>query len=46
MSYNVNTIDVFEKQAKRFVKKYASLKSEIFDLIQILKENPESQISL
>jgi len=46
MSYNVNTIDVFEKQAKRLVKKYASLKSEIFDLIQILKENPESQISL
>lgn len=46
MSYNVNTIDVFEKQAKRLVKKYASLKSEIFDLIQILKENPESGISL
>lgn len=42
MSYNVKTIDVFEKQAKRLIKKYASfLKKELFELVQQLKENPE-----
>ena len=46
MSYKVDTIEVFEKQAKRLIKKYASLKSEIYELIQILKENPESGVSL
>ncbi len=46
MSYKVDTIEVFEKQAKRLIKKYASLKSEIYELIQILKENPESGISI
>lgn len=41
MSYKVKTIDVFEKQAKRLVKKYGSLKEELLDLVQELKENPE-----
>lgn len=41
MSYKVKTISVFEKQAKRLLKKYSSLKSELFDLVQELKENPE-----
>jgi mRNA-degrading endonuclease RelE of RelBE toxin-antitoxin system len=41
MSYNVKTIDVFEKQAKRLIKKYVSLKTELFQLVQELKENPE-----
>jgi len=41
MSYKVKTIDVFEKQAKRLIKKYVSLKTELFQLIQELKENPE-----
>jgi mRNA-degrading endonuclease RelE of RelBE toxin-antitoxin system len=41
MSYKVKTIDVFEKQAKKLIKKYASLKTELFQLIQELKENPE-----
>jgi len=40
MSYNVKTIEVFEKQAKKLIKKYASLKSELYNLIQELKENP------
>ncbi len=40
MSYNVKTIDVFEKQAKRLYKKYASLKNELKELIQDLKTNP------
>ncbi len=41
MSYNVKTIDVFEQQAKRLAKKYASLKNELIALVNELKENPE-----
>lgn len=41
MSYKVKTIAVFEKQTKRLVKKYSSLKKELLDLVQELKENPE-----
>ena len=40
MSYNVLSIVVFEKQAKRLLKKYPTLKSELFELIKSLKENP------
>nr|WP_315199818.1 type II toxin-antitoxin system RelE/ParE family toxin [uncultured Flavobacterium sp.] len=41
MSYNVKTISVFEKQTKRLFKKYPSLKTELIELIQELKENPK-----
>ena len=41
MSYSVKSTDVFEKQAKKLVKKYISLKSELLQLVQELKENPE-----
>lgn len=41
MSYSVKSISVFEKQAKRLIKKYASLKDELFELIQELKINPD-----
>lgn len=41
MRYNVKTIAVFEKQAKRLIKKYASLKTELMELVQELKENPK-----
>lgn len=41
MSYKVKSITVFEKQTKRLVKKYASLKNELLALVQKLKENPE-----
>ena len=41
MSYKVKSIAVFEKQAKRLIKKYASLKKELVELVQELKENPE-----
>lgn len=40
MSYSVKSIEVFERQAKKLTKKYASLKSELLDLILVLKENP------
>lgn len=41
MSFNVRTTSVFERQAKRLVKKYPSLKKEIHELIRGLKEEPE-----
>jgi mRNA-degrading endonuclease RelE of RelBE toxin-antitoxin system len=41
MSYKVKSIAVFEKQAKRLIKKYASLRKELLELVQELKENPE-----
>jgi hypothetical protein len=46
MSYNVKTIAVFERQAKRLVKKYASLKKELWELSQQLSETPELGIPL
>lgn len=46
MNYSVKSIAVFEKQAKRLIKKYASLKNELLDLIQELKENPELGTSI
>jgi hypothetical protein len=40
MSYNVQSIAVFEKQAKRLIKKYTSLKRELLELVTQLKDNP------
>ena len=40
MTYKVKTIDVFERQAKKLIKKYTSLKKELLELILMLKENP------
>jgi hypothetical protein len=41
MSYSVKSIEVFEKQAKRLIRKYASLKVELLTLVGQLKEEPE-----
>lgn len=41
MSYKVKTTEVFERQAKRLLKKYSSLQIELFDLVHDLKENPQ-----
>lgn len=46
MSYKVKSIEVFERQAKKLVKKYPSLKSELLALIQKLKQDPSQGISL
>lgn len=46
MSFNVKTISVFERQAKRLVKKFPSLKKELQELINELKKTPEKGISL
>lgn len=40
MSFSVKTISVFERQAKRLMKKFPSLRKEIIDLTKELKENP------
>ncbi|MBA2761933.1 MAG: type II toxin-antitoxin system RelE/ParE family toxin [Segetibacter sp.] len=40
MIYEVKTIEVFERQAKRLIKKYPSLKFELLSLVHSLKENP------
>ena len=42
MSYNLKTINVFERQAKKLIKKYISIKQELIDLVLHLKENPTS----
>jgi len=41
MSYNVETTRYFEREAKRLLKKYASLKDELNTLGEDLSENPE-----
>ena len=41
MNYKVTTILVFEKQAKRLIKKYPSLKKELAQLVDSLEQNPE-----
>lgn len=40
MSYKVVTIRAFDRQAKRLLKKYPSLKSEFLELVTALKEDP------
>lgn len=46
MSFNVKTIAVFERQAKRLIKKFPSLKSELQMLVAELKTSPEKGISI
>jgi mRNA-degrading endonuclease RelE of RelBE toxin-antitoxin system len=40
MPYEVKGTSVFERQAKRLVKKYASLKAELLELYHELGEDP------
>jgi mRNA-degrading endonuclease RelE of RelBE toxin-antitoxin system len=40
MSYNIIPTEKFVKEAKRLIRKYPSLKSELSDLNKILAENP------
>ena len=46
MNYKVKSIAVFEKQAKKLIKKYPSLKLEIFNIVQALKMNPNFGVSI
>ena len=46
MSYKVLTIAPFDKQLKRLVRKYPSLKSEFAELVKALKTDPEKGTSI
>jgi mRNA-degrading endonuclease RelE of RelBE toxin-antitoxin system len=46
MSYKVETIPNFEREAKRLIKKYRSLKKELSELVSELQENPDSGTSI
>jgi mRNA-degrading endonuclease RelE of RelBE toxin-antitoxin system len=41
MAYSVKTVPNFDREMKRLVKKYASLKDEYQELIKELAKNPE-----
>ncbi len=44
--YQVETIEHFEREAKRLKKKFPSLKAEINELINSLEENPFQGVAL
>ncbi len=46
MPYNVLPTPKFKKEAKRIIKKYPSLKSELYDFEKSLAENPIQGTSL
>ena len=46
MSYKIKTIPKFDKELKRLVKKYPSLKKEFIELVSGLKENPTQGTAL
>lgn len=46
MSYKVDTIAPFRKEAKRLIKKYPSLKTELAELGSLLSDNPNMGTSL
>ena len=46
MSFEIIPILPFQRQAKRLIKKFPSLKKEVLELIESLKENPLHGTSL
>jgi mRNA-degrading endonuclease RelE of RelBE toxin-antitoxin system len=46
MSYNIYSIPLFDKQAKRLAKKYPSLKRDLSKLLESLCENPDQGTAL
>lgn len=46
MSYNISSIPLFDKQAKRLAKKYPSLKKDLTELLERLADNPEQGTAL
>ena len=46
MNYSIITLPFFDKQLKRLVKKYPSLKKEYSDLLNTLAGNPETGTSI
>ena len=46
MSYKIELTNNFKKEAKKLIKKYASLRTEIIELGKELSENPTTGIPL
>jgi len=46
MNFNVSTIPLFDKQAKRLAKKYPSLKNELTKLVHELQDDPQQGVAL
>jgi mRNA-degrading endonuclease RelE of RelBE toxin-antitoxin system len=46
MNYKIEVTSSFKKQAKRLLKKYPSLKTEIGTLISVLETKPENGVAL
>lgn len=46
MSYNISSIPLFDRQAKRLSKKYPSLKKDLTGLTEKLADEPEQGTSL
>jgi len=46
MSYNISSIPLFDKQAKRLAKKYPSFKKDLTELIESLADSPEQGTAL
>ncbi len=46
MSYNIIPSDKFKREAKRLIKKFPSLKSELASLNDLLKKHPDAGTSL
>jgi mRNA-degrading endonuclease RelE of RelBE toxin-antitoxin system len=46
MNFKIETLPNFEKEAKRLINKYNSLKKEIRELIDSLEQNPNQGIHL
>jgi len=40
MKYNIETLPTFDKKFKKLAKKYKSLKSDLQELVNILRQNP------
>lgn len=43
MNYKIESIPLFDKQAKRLSKKYSSIKRDLNILVESLADNPEKQ---
>ncbi len=41
MSFEVKTISVFERQTKKLIRKYPSLKKELLELVETLRKEPK-----
>jgi hypothetical protein len=46
MNYNISTIPLFDRQAKRLAKRYPSFKSDLIGLLRNLKADPTQGIPL